>query len=559
MRRLGFLMMILVASCQKGSDEKKDNTPRAKTDLPPGHGSGSGSAARPKAQQIPAPMDLKSPPADAVKTSTGLVYKKLVTKDDGVAAKKNDTVLINYTGWRQSTGETFFTNKGRGQPMPLNLATTAPGFTEAMQLIKKGEKGMLWVPPSIGYKGQPQQNAETLVYEVEVVDIQPAPEIPADVAAPPASAKKTASGLPFVQLRAGTGKEAVKFYDTVTFNYSAWDSTGKMFDSTEMRKRPASVPPFRQAKAMEEMLTSMTAGERVRFWVDAEKMANNGKPLPGMPTGKLCYELEVIQIEKGVAPPPTPTNVAAAPADAKKTAKGVSYVVLKTGKGGPKPTPTEKVKVHYTGWTTDGRMFDSSIVKGKPAEFALNGVIAGWTDGIPVMSVGDKVRFWIPEEMAYKGAPGRPQGMLVFDVELLEIQPAGVAEAHGAPHAKPGALPAPPDVAAPPADAKKTEKGVSYKVLTAGPGGPKPKATDKVKVNYTGWQTNGTMFDSSVTRGTPISFKLTGVIPGWTDGLQVMSPGDKVRFWIPEELAYRGGEPKGMLVFDVELLEIEGE
>ena len=66
-------------------------------------------------------------------------------------------------------------------------------------------------------------------------------------------------------------------------------------------------------------------------------------------------------------------------------------------------------------------MFDSSVTRGKPAEFPLRGVIAGWTDAIPVMSVGDKVRFWIPEELAYKGSPG-PQGMLVFDVELLEIK-----------------------------------------------------------------------------------------------------------------------------------------
>ena len=118
---------------------------------------------------------------------------------------------------------------------------------------------------------------------------------------------------------------------------------------------------------------------------------------------------------------PAPPDVAAPPKDAKKTAKGVSYKVQKAGKGGPKPVATDTVKVHYTGWTTDGKMFDSSVQRGSPAEFPLGGVIPGWTDGLQVMSVGDKVRFWIPEELAYKGSPGRPQGMLVFDVELLEI------------------------------------------------------------------------------------------------------------------------------------------
>ena len=63
------------------------------------------------------------------------------------------------------------------------------------------------------------------------------------------------------------------------------------------------------------------------------------------------------------------------------------------------------------------------MIRNEPAEFSLQGVMVGWTDGITLMSVGDKYRFWIPEQLAYKGAPGRPQGMLVFDFELLEIKP----------------------------------------------------------------------------------------------------------------------------------------
>jgi len=77
--------------------------------------------------------------------------------------------------------------------------------------------------------------------------------------------------------------------------------------------------------------------------------------------------------------------------------------------------------VHYTGWTTDGKMFDSSYLRNEPSTFGLTGVIAGWTDGLQVMTPGDRVRFWIPEEMAYKGQAGKPQGMLVFEIELLEI------------------------------------------------------------------------------------------------------------------------------------------
>ena len=67
-------------------------------------------------------------------------------------------------------------------------------------------------------------------------------------------------------------------------------------------------------------------------------------------------------------------------------------------------------------------MFDSSVMRGRPATFGLNQVIAGWTEGLQLMSVGDKVRFWIPEDLAYQGKAGAPAGLLVFDVELLEIQ-----------------------------------------------------------------------------------------------------------------------------------------
>jgi FKBP-type peptidyl-prolyl cis-trans isomerase len=434
MRGLVLVVVVQIVSlgCQKSEEAKP-----GKQDVPHvGSGSALNFKVPPKTEQVTPSFDLKNPPADAVKTASGLIYKKLVTNDAGQAPKRNDTVMINYTGWRQTTGETFFTNKTRGQPMPLNLSTTAPGFTEAMQLLKKGEKAMLWVPPAIGYKGSPQGTPETLVYEVEVVDIKPAPAIPPDVANPPDTAEKTKGGLPFVVIRAGTGKDKAHPYDNVSFNYSAWDTEGRMFDSTEMRNRPAKVPPYRQSPAFAEILTTMTAGERVRFWTPAEKMMMGGKPMPGMPQGQLCYEVEILQIEKGIEPPAVPADVAKPPGDVKKTGKGVSYKVLKAGPGGPHPKASDTVRVHYTGWTTDGKMFDSSVTRGEPAEFSLGGVIAGWTDGIPVMSVGDKVRFWIPEELAYKGAPGKPQGMLVFDVELLEIK-APASPDHPPPHPHP--------------------------------------------------------------------------------------------------------------------------
>ena len=117
---------------------------------------------------------------------------------------------------------------------------------------------------------------------------------------------------------------------------------------------------------------------------------------------------------------PPPDDVKAAPADAKKTASGLAYKVLTPGKGKTHPTGTSEVTVHYTGWTTDGKMFDSSVAGGAPLTFPLNGVIKGWTEGVQLMTEGEKARFWIPEPLAY-GGRRPPFGMLVFDIELLKI------------------------------------------------------------------------------------------------------------------------------------------
>ena len=121
---------------------------------------------------------------------------------------------------------------------------------------------------------------------------------------------------------------------------------------------------------------------------------------------------------------PAPPDVAAPPADAQKTASGLASKVITPGKGKVHPTATSRVLVHYTGWTTDGKMFDSSVQRGQPIAFPLNGVIKGWTEGVQLMVEGEKRRFWIPGNLAYDNStrPGAPKGMLVFDVELLEIQ-----------------------------------------------------------------------------------------------------------------------------------------
>jgi FKBP-type peptidyl-prolyl cis-trans isomerase len=247
---------------------------------------------------------------------------------------------------------------------------------------------------------------------------------------------------------------------------------------------------------------------------------------------------------------PAPPDVAAAPKDAKVTASGLAYKVLTPGTGKDHPTQTDRVSVNYSGWTKDGKMFDSSIPRGAPTTFGVGEVIPGWTEALKLMTAGEKARLWIPGKLAYGDHPqmgGAPSGDLVFDVELLDI-------------VKPPAVPE--DVKAAPKSAKKTATGLAYRVLKPGTGKVHPTPNNRVTVHYSGWTTDGKMFDSSVARGEPATFPLNGVVKGWTEGVQLMVVGEKTRFWLPPDLAYgdhpqRPGAPSGTLVFDIELLNIQ--
>ena len=246
----------------------------------------------------------------------------------------------------------------------------------------------------------------------------------------------------------------------------------------------------------------------------------------------------------------TPKDVNSVPSDVEATASGLASRVLTAGTGSESPAAADTVTVHYSGWTTDGNLFDSSVERGEPTSFPLNRVIKGWTEGLQLMVVGEKRRFWIPADLAYGENPGggRPGGPLVFDVELLGIEKA------------PEPPKVPEDIAAIPESAEVRDSGLASRILSDGTGSTHPTKADMVTVHYSGWTTDGEMFDSSVMRGAPATFGLGQVIPGWTEGVQLMVEGEERRFWIPAKLAYgenpQGGAPAGTLVFDVELIKI---
>lgn len=147
-----------------------------------------------------------------------------------------------------------------------------------------------------------------------------------------------------------------------------------------------------------------------------------------------------------------------------------------------------------------------------------------------------------------------PEGVEAPPLPRIEAPPAPAAP-------RVDALPAPDDVARPPRRAIRTPSGLASRVLRPGTGTVHPDAGSRVRVHYTGWTTDGVMFDSSRTRGEAATFPVSAVISGFAEGVQLMVVGEERRLWIPADLAYgdtpRAGAPAGMLVFDIELVAIE--
>lgn len=126
-----------------------------------------------------------------------------------------------------------------------------------------------------------------------------------------------------------------------------------------------------------------------------------------------------------------PKNVYGIPADATVLPSGVAILSLAKGDGKNFPSLTDDVTIHYTGWQTDGKMFDSSRLRGKPSTFPLGRLIAGWQKALPHMSKGEIIQIWIPGDLAYDlrtDRPTAPKGMLVFEIELFDFTPTPAPE-----------------------------------------------------------------------------------------------------------------------------------
>jgi FKBP-type peptidyl-prolyl cis-trans isomerase len=243
---------------------------------------------------------------------------------------------------------------------------------------------------------------------------KPQPLPVAELSTPAADAQRSVTGLFAKQLAPGTGKTTPNEDSLVRIRYTIWTSEGKLVDSIEPPK-VALVPLPKMMPGIREALLGMTEGEKRRLWIPESLGARGRVPAGGM----LIADIELAEIVKL---PKAPADVTAPPEDATKTRSGLAYKVLRPGTGSKHPKDGDYVHVNYTGWTTNGNMFDSTVLRGAPAELGVERVIEGWREGLKLMTEGSLVRMWIPAKLAYDHQAGKPQGMLVFDVELVDIE-----------------------------------------------------------------------------------------------------------------------------------------
>lgn len=251
-----------------------------------------------------APADVGAAPEDAKRTDSGLAWKRLQKGKGKKSPSGFDTVTVTYTAWTPE-GRRFDSTESRGQPLTIPLHHLLPGVAEGLKMMVPREKRRLWIPAKLAYgevgsdiQTAPKQPLGDLVFDVELVSFDEAPAAPAppkDVAAIPADAEKSESGLAWRVLKEGIGSEHPKQTSVVDMIYTVWNTEGEAVEGTFLRGGVDTVGISRLVPGWNEGMKLMVEGERRIFWI-SEDLAFAGQS--HRPSGMLVVDVTLVQIRR---------------------------------------------------------------------------------------------------------------------------------------------------------------------------------------------------------------------------------------------------------------------
>ena len=250
----------------------------------------------------------------------------------------------------------------------------------------------------------------------------PAPAGATEFARPPANARKEPCGSVSRLLQAGSGEAKPRDDDRVALEYAVFTREGHPLDSSAAHAEPLTQSVRNLPPGLVCVVKRMQVGESRRVWVPARLMRSAKDDDESGEQAKVDRTVD-ITLRTLTRAPARPEDYAAPPRSAQRTPSGLRFRILTKGEGEERPTPNSRVTVYHSGWTSRGELFESSTLAAHPASYIVYELPQGLSEGLQLMHVGDKARFWLPERLAYaKANRGAPKGPVVFDVELLAIE-----------------------------------------------------------------------------------------------------------------------------------------
>ena len=401
-------------------------------------------------------------------TETGMKYKFFVQDENAQAPALGDFVRIEMI---YSYGDSvLFDTHGAMRDFELRMeeSTFDGDIYEAVGLMKEGDSASFIIDAEQFFSklvGQPApdfiEEGGQLDFELKLLDVMSTEEHDAEIATRMEKRKTDEpiviaeylkannidinaekSGLYFISVRDGNGSKP-KQGDVLSINMKVMLMDGGVLYDSWQENQPVQFEFGTRfdTEGLVEGVSKMSKGQ-VAHLIVPSSLAFGEAGRQGLvdPYSTLLYDVELIdfqskaEVQKQAAIQKAKSKMEGEAFLAQNATKegvvvlpsGLQYKIIKSGEGSVSPLPASRVKVDYEGKLIDGTVFDSSIERGKPAEFAVNGVIAGWTEALQLMKEGDKWQLFIPSDLAYgenprPGGPIEPNMVLIFDVELLEI------------------------------------------------------------------------------------------------------------------------------------------